>query len=308
MQTPVVMIVFNRPDLARRVFERVRAARPPKLLVVCDGPRASRPADAPRVAAVREIFDQGVDWPCEVIRDYSPQNVGCMDRIHTGLNRAFAEFEEAIVLEDDCLPEPDFFPFCDELLARYRDDERVMNIAGTNFIADRYQPATSYFFTHHPWTWGWASWRRAWRHNDFHLATWDARQNELRASFASNWERQYWISTFEQARRDLRKTDCWDFQWNFSCRTNGGVSIAPRNNLIENLGFGADSTHTASDMSRLAVKTKPLGFPLTHPEKISIDRYADDLVTRIYAGAPVDFVNNLKARARLFAESVRKSS
>jgi hypothetical protein len=308
MKTPVVMIVFNRPELARRAFERVRAARPPKLLVICDGPRQNRPSDAGRVAEVRAIFDREVDWPCEVVRDYATQNIGCMGRIHSGLNHAFELFEEAIILEDDCLPEPSFFPYCDELLARYRDDDRVMNIAGTNFIANHYQPGHSYWFSHHPWTWGWASWRRAWQHNDFHLSSWDSRQNELRASFCSRWERQYWMSTFEHARQDLRATDCWDFQWNFSCRTHGGVSIVPRYNLIENLGFGTDSTHTATDMSRLAVKTQPLAFPLTHPEKITINRYADDLITRVYAGNPVSPASNLKARARLLVDRLRSSS
>jgi hypothetical protein len=305
MQTPVVMIVFNRPELARRVFERVRAARPPRLLVVCDGPRQNRPADAARVAAVRKIFDHEVDWPCEVVRDYASQNIGCMDRIHSGLNHAFELFEEAVILEDDCLPDPSFFPYCDELLARYRNDKRVMNIAGTNFITNHYQPGSSYWFSRHPWTWGWASWRRAWQHNDFHLASWDARQAELRASFASRWERQYWLSTFDHARQDLRSADCWDFQWNFSCRTHGGVSIVPRYNLIENLGFGTDSTHTATDMSRLAVKTHPLTFPLTHPERVTVNRYADDLITRIYAGSPVNLSSNLKARGRLLADKLR---
>jgi hypothetical protein len=305
MQTPVVMIVFNRPEQARRVFDRVRAARPPKLLVICDGPRADRPADAIRVAQVRKIFDQDVDWPCEVVRDYAPQNLGCMDRIHSGLNHAFELFEEAIILEDDCLPDSSFFPYCDELLARYRGDTRVMNIAGTNFLAERYRLSTSYWFSGHPWTWGWATWRRAWQHNDFYFASWQARQAELRASFASRWERQYWISTFEQARQNLRATNTWDFQWNFSCRAQGGVSIVPANNLIENIGFGADSTHTATDMSHLVVKTQPLAFPLAHPKSIAIDRYADDLFTRIYAGCPITFRTNLKARVRLFADQMK---
>jgi len=302
MQTPVVMIVFNRPELARQVFERVRAARPPKLLVVCDGPRENRPTDAERVKEVRKIFETCVDWPCEVIQEYAAENIGCMDRIQSGLNRAFELFDEAIVLEDDCLPELSFFPFCDELLSRYRNNERVMNIGGTNFIANHYRPGASYWFSHHPWTWGWASWRRAWQHNDFHLQGWDSHQSELRASFASNWERQYWISTFDQARHDLRAADCWDFQWNFSCRVNGGVSIVPRYNLIENLGFGTDSTHTAGDMSRLAVNTQPLDFPLQHPSDIAVGRYADDLLTRVYAGESINFSSNMKARARLFAE------
>ncbi|MBK8475407.1 MAG: glycosyltransferase family 2 protein [Opitutaceae bacterium] len=307
MIAPVVMIVFNRPALTRRVFERVRAARPPRLLVVCDGPRTDRPADAPLVEEVRRIFATGVDWPCEVVQDYADRNMGCMDRIHTGLDRAFALFEEAIILEDDCLPDPSFFPFCSEMLARHRDNPRVMNIAGTNFIANHYSTGDSYWFSHHPWTWGWASWRRAWQHNDFFLHSWDTRQKELHASFASRWERQYWMSTFAQAQQDLRATDCWDFQWNFSCRTHGGVSIVPRHNLVENLGFIGDSTHTAGDMSRLVVRTQPLLFPLRHPSRITVNGYADDLLTRVYAGETICLRSNLKARLRLLVETLRRA-
>ncbi len=305
LRTPVVLIVFNRPDLAGRILERVRAARPPRLLVVCDGPRANRPGDHARVEAVRALFATAIDWDCEVIREYAETNLGCMDRIHTGLNRAFDLFPEAIILEDDCLPDPSFFRFCDEMLERYRDEPRVMNIAGTNLVAGRHRPAADYWFSHHPWTWGWASWRRAWQHNDYELKTWQDRQAELRASFASRWERQYWLSTFAHARRDLRAADSWDFQWNFSCRTHGGLSVVPRYNLVENLGFGTDSTHTRADMSRLAVPTRPLSFPLAHPDTMDVDRYADDLHTRVYAGESTGPFANLRARLRLLADSFR---
>ncbi|MFT3782543.1 MAG: glycosyltransferase family A protein [Nibricoccus sp.] len=304
MQSPVVMIVFNRPDLARRVFERVRAARPPKLIVVCDGPRASKPTDAERVAAVRDIFER-IDWPCDVIREYADSNLGCMDRVHTGINRAFAEVEEAVILEDDCLPDPSFFRFCDEMLQRFRDDPRVMNVGGTNFLAPYVDTSDSYWFSRHPWTWGWATWRRAWDLYDFHYNDWETGQSALRASYASAWERQYWISTLDAARRNPRAANTWDFQWNFTCRINGGLSIVPRNNLVSNLGFGSDPTHTAGDMSRLAVETQPLEFPLQHPEGIEVDRYRDELLTRVYAGEKITVLNNLESRIRLTAERLR---
>lgn len=306
MQTPVVMMVFNRPEPTLRVFERVRAARPPRLLVVCDGPRPDRPADAGRVAEVRRIFDTAVDWPCEVIRDFSEQNLGCMQRIRSGLDHAFQLFEEAVIVEDDCLPDSSFFPFCDEMLARYRSNPRIMHVAGTNFTAGRHRPSASYWFSHHPWMWGWATWRRAWQYYDFHYAAWDSHQRELSDSFASAWDRQYWISTFDQARRNFEATNTWDFQWNFSCRIHGGLSVVPENNLVENLGFGADSSHTFGDMTRLCIPVRPLQFPLRHPRAVRECRYADDLLTRIYAGAPLGPLDNLRARLRVFADRFRQ--
>ncbi|HEY8900389.1 MAG TPA: hypothetical protein VIM61_08250 [Chthoniobacterales bacterium] len=298
MKTPVVLIIFNRPTLTRCVFERVRAARPPKLLIVSDGARATHPGEPSLVEECRSIVEKGVDWPCEVLTNYAGSNMGCMDRIRSGIDWAFGLVEEAVILEDDCLADPSFFEFCDDMLERYRDDERVMNIGGTNFIAPYHRPRTSYWFSRHPWTWGWATWRRAWRHNDFEMATWDERQDALRRSFASNWEAQYWLSTFEQARRNLRETNCWDFQWNYTCRSLGGVAVVPTNNLVENLGFCGGGTHEFVDMERLVVPTQPLGA-LEHPSRISVDAYADDLWTRVYAGVPISVLNNLKARIRV---------
>lgn len=301
MQTPVVLIVFNRPDFTRRVLDRIRHAKPAHLFVVADGPRATHPEDVARVAAVREAVENCIDWPCVVWRNYAPCNLGCMERVRTGLDWAFSIAERAIILEDDCLPDLGFFDFCDELLEKYRDDARVMSIGGTNFIEPHYPSSYSYWFSHHPWTWGWATWRRAWRYNDFEMASWETRQDALRASFSTTWERQYWISTFEQARRDLRAANCWDFQWNFTCRSLGGVAIVPRYNMVENLGFGEDATHQFSDMSRFALPTKSL-FPVNHPPSTQVDPYADDLWTRIYSGGRLNAWHNLKSRVRIFRD------
>ncbi|OAM87617.1 hypothetical protein OH491_21560 [Termitidicoccus mucosus] len=293
----VTLILFNRPGPTARVLARVRDARPSTLLVICDGPRPHRPDDAGRVAAVRRLVDESIDWPCRVLRDYSETNLGCMRRIQTGLNWVFSQVEETIVLEDDCLPHPDFFTFAASTLARYRDDPRVMNISGTNLIARRHRPRHACWFSQHTWIWGWATWRRAWRHYDADYSTWDARLPALRASFASAWERQYWISTFDQARRNLQAANSWGFQWNYTCRSLGGLTAMPRANLVENLGFTADSTHT-DDLARLARPTSALG-PLSYPESHYTDPYAEDLWTRVYAGAPTTPLANLKSRLRI---------
>jgi len=302
MQTPVLFLVFNRPELAAQVFARIREARPPKLLVVCDGARANRPDDTEKVAAVRALIDRGVDWPCEVLREYSDQNLGCRQRIASGITWAFEQVEEAIILEDDCLPDPSFFTYAEAMLTRYRHDERVLHVAGNNLTAPLHGHSSSYWFSHHPWIWGWATWRRAWKHYDADMRTWDARRPALEASFASGWERAFWITAYDDARQDLAKVGTWDFQWAYTCRSLGGLSIFPRTNLIENLGFGGDSTHTNTEMKRLRIPTQPLG-QITHPPTQTVDRYADDLFTRVYAGSPVSLLANLKARLRVWRDA-----
>jgi hypothetical protein len=228
MKTAVVFLVFNRPELTRRVFERIRQARPSRLLVVCDGPRTDRPDDLDKVARVRQIIDDGVDWPCEVAKNYSEHNLGCRERPASGITWAFSLVEEAIFLEDDCLPDPSFFAYCDEMLERFRNDHRVMHINGTNFISRHCRPRTSYFFSKCVWVWGWASWRRAWQYYDYTMSSWDARRRLLDAAFDSRRERAFWTSTFEQARRDWPASEAWDFSWIYSCWTRGGLSVCLR--------------------------------------------------------------------------------
>ena len=253
MKSAVAFFVFNRPEPTARVFAEIRAARPPKLFVICDGPRSHRAGEAEKVAAVRKLIDDGIDWPCEVFRNYSEQNLGCRNRVSSGLAWTFSHVEEAIILEDDCLPSPDFFTFCDAMLERYRDDERIVHIAGCNFTAPYHRPHASYRFTYHSWIWGWATWRRVWQKYDFEMKTWDERLHVTRASFASAWEAHYWLPTFEESRADLVKANTWGVPWMYPCRSLGGLSILPAKNLIENIGFGADSTHTGDEMKRVRV-------------------------------------------------------
>ena len=303
MQTPVIFIVFNRPELTARTFACIREARPPKLLVVCDGARADRPDDESKVRAVRHIINS-VDWPCEVIRNYADKNMGCRARVASGLIWAFNQVPEAIVLEDDCLPDPSFFPFCEELLNLYRNDERVMHIAGTNLSAPYVHRSSSYWFSHQPAIWGWASWSRAWRHYELEMNSWSTRLDVLRSSFASNWEMHYWLPVLEQARLEPEKMNTWDFSWMYTCRSLHGLCIIPQNNLIENLGFGAGASHTTTVNPRLQVPAASAG-PMRHPHSVSRDRYGDEMLTRVYAGERVDLLGRMQARLRVVREPGR---
>lgn len=297
LRVPVTLIAFNRPSQTARVLARIRDARPATILVISDGPRPARPAERTLVAETRALIDAAIDWPCRVLKNYSDTNLGCMTRIQTGLDWVFQNVPESIILEDDCLPHPDFFTLCADLLARYRDTPRIAAISGFNLISQHYRPPRSYFFSNHHWIWGWATWRRAWRDYDSTFATWDTRQPALRATFANAWERQYWLNTFDQARRNLAATNSWAFQWNYTNRSLDRLTIIPRANLIENIGFTPDATHTTGNPAHLDIPVRALG-PVTHPAAITPSAYADSLWTHLYSGAPSTPLAKLRTRLR----------
>jgi hypothetical protein len=274
-KTAVAFLIFNRPETTARVFEAIRGARPPKLLVVADGPRADKPGEAERCAAVRRIID-GVDWPCEVLKNYSDTNLGCKRRVSSGLDWVFSTVDDAIVLEDDCLPHPTFFPFCEELLDRYRNDERIAQIGGSNFQFGKKRTPYSYYFSIFNHIWGWASWRRAWRSYDLEMTCWpEVRDSEWLRDFTNDASGvKFWYRNFQRAYQG--EIDTWDYQWTFSCWLQRRLTVLPNVNLVSNLGFFQEATHTKSNRSRLAnIPTKPVQFPLVHPPYIARSVEAD---------------------------------
>lgn len=240
LATPVAFFIFNRPDTTRLVFARIRAARPALLFVIADGPRAARPEDAPHCAAARTVIEQ-VDWPCEVRTNYAVQNMGCGARLASGLDWVFDQVEEAIILEDDCVPAADFFPFCAQLLQQYRHDQRVMMISGSNLVAHQ-QIAESYLFSRWYNVWGWATWRRAWQLYDFAMAEWAASRptHLIEQAYPDKRVRRYLRRSFDLIRD--HKIDTWDIQWFYTCLRNNGLSVVPAVNLIANIG--TTGTHT----------------------------------------------------------------
>lgn len=271
MNTPVAFVLFNRPDTTRRVFAAIRERRPARLLVIADGPRPARAGELARCHEARAVVDQGVDWPCEVQRCYSDENLGCKRRLSSGFDWLFQQVEEAIILEDDCLPHPSFFPYCEELLAKWRDDERIMSICGTNLGLPLRTDGASYGFTRTPHCWGWASWRRAWRNYDVAMQAWPAfrdagrlddvlRDRGLRSRYRRNFDRLH-----------AGRIDTWDWQWTFACWMNHGLCAVPRENLVSNIGFGAAASHTTGT-SRLAnLPTRAISLPLNHPPHLVVD-------------------------------------
>lgn len=265
LKTPVAFIIFNRPDTTKRVFAEIAKAKPPKLLLVGDGARANREGEADKVAAARAIIDC-VDWDCEVLTNFSDINLGCKRRVSSGLDWVFEQVEKAIILEDDCLPHPTFFRFCEELLERYRDDQRVGMISGDNFQFGHRLNDDSYYFSNINHIWGWASWRNRWQHDyDVALKHWPKIRDEGRMTewFGTKTEQDSFSDNLEKVYQG--KIDTWDYQWNFGSRLNGRIAVMPNVNLISNIGFGVGATHTtgASAFACMAVEEMP--FPLKHP-------------------------------------------
>ena len=273
LSTPVALIIFNRPHTTRAVFERIRAARPPKLLVTADGPRRDRPDEERLCAAARQIVHE-VDWPCEVHTRFSQDNLGCRDGPAKGIDWVFSLVPEAIILEDDCLPHPSFFRFCDELLHRYRDDPRVGMIAGSKLHAVHAKDETSYFFSKYPFIWGWATWRRAWGRYDRSASAWPSfRRSEAFRAITLPVERAYWERSFDSVHRGA--LDAWDYQWTLTCWRTGMLSVVPHSNLVSNIGFGPGATHTVQMGALANLPCGEMPFPLAHPRSVLADRGTD---------------------------------
>jgi hypothetical protein len=288
-------LVFNRPDTTARVFEVVASVRPRKLLVVADGPRPNLPGEAEACAATRRITEK-IHWPCEVLRNYADTNRGCARRVATGIEWVFQNVEEAIILEDDCVPDPTFFRFCDEMLERYRDDERVMCISGDNFQGGRRRTDDSYYFSLFTHIWGWATWRRAWRHFDLDMALWPAFRDGGRLNDLLDDEDAvaYWQAIFDQVHR--HEIDTWDFSWLFSAWVCGALTILPNVNLVTNIGFDARASHTTTADAALRVAAEAMAFPLRHPHFVVRDSRADRFTQMHHFSPPLESKRSLPRR------------
>lgn len=271
---PITLIVFNRPDLTQRVFQAVARVKPQTLFVISDGARHDRDGEAELIDQSRDVIGQ-VDWPCQVFTDYSEVNLGCKQRIASGLDWVFGQTERSIVLEDDCLPEPTFFSFCERLLTRYQDDQRIMAISGNNFQQGRSRTPHSYYFSKFPHCWGWATWRRAWQKFDLRLSSWPDFQRCDGLQLMSDHPREaaYWSKIFERQRQE--QTSSWAYAWLYSMWAESGLAILPDVNLVTNIGFDDRATHTTGTDNLLAnLPTSPIE-QLIHPPRITRNREAD---------------------------------
>lgn len=273
-EPPVSFYVFNRPEETAKVLNVLRQVRPSTLIVHADGPRSHVAKDAERCQQVRALIET-VDWKCDLIKNYSDANLGSFRRIVSGFDFVFKQFDRAIILEDDCLPDTSFFSFCEELLIRYEHDTRVSMIGGfSNLPRDAYPH--SYFFSRYTMSWGWATWRRTWNLLDLDMNGWpELREAGLEAMLPERWMRKEWIRKYD-AIYSKKVPNGWDYQLQLCGWTNNMLAIIPKVNLVQNLGFGAGATHTQDPNSRNAKLARSrLEFPLRHPPTVFRDVQAD---------------------------------
>ncbi|MDR3558002.1 MAG: hypothetical protein P4L61_00570 [Candidatus Pacebacteria bacterium] len=243
IDVPVLLMLFNRPETTQAVFDKVREARPSKLFVAANGPRPGNAKDPGLCEAVRAIFKE-VDWPCDVHTNFRETNIGMQPHWRLALDWFFESVDSGIILEDDCVPNRSFFYFCGDLLQRYKDDESVMHINGSNFQFGNVRGDASYYFSKYSHVWGWATWRRAWNKYDSALSSFPKfkERNAIESIVSSRDERAYWMRFFGEIYSGMR--DGCDVKWSYSIWANDGFCITPNVNMISNIGFGFDAGHT----------------------------------------------------------------
>jgi len=275
MKKPILFIVFNRPNVTKQVFNEIKKVEPSKLYIAADGPRKNIKGEPKKCEETRAIVEE-IDWDCEVNTLFRDKNLGCKKAVSGAIDWLFENEEQGIILEDDCLPDKTFFRYCNELLEKYKDEERVMTIGGQNIQPQR-RSENSYYFSKFMHCWGWATWRSAWKHYDVNMTSWpSAKENNrvLNEYFDDPQVIKYWEIMFDEAYSD--NIDTWDYQWTYAIWENNGINILPEKNLVSNIGFGQNATHTKNENAHEANMPKgEMGFPLIHPSKLSINEKAD---------------------------------
>jgi hypothetical protein len=273
---PVVVLFFNRPASVGRLIESLAAVEPSKLYLVCDGPRQAKPGELDLVQECRSLFEH-LTWACEVNKNYADVNLGCRARIISGLDWVFEQEEQAIIVEDDCIPIADFFPFCETMLERFRSDRRILSVGGTNLCPDKAWPEYSVTFSKYPMIWGWATWRRAWALMDRDLTLLPAAErNHLLRHILGSWRAEwYW--------RYLLKTvkTSWGYRWAFTSFVNSGLHVLPNRNLVDNIGMAsADATHAKRNPYAMPATERAFPPPYRLPEFVcpngALDRWTED--------------------------------
>lgn len=274
-QTPILFLIFNRPDTTKLVFESIRSVKPAKLYIAADGARKNKVGEDLLCAETRKIIDL-VDWECKITTLFRTENLGCKVAVSSAIDWFFENEEQGIILEDDCLPNQSFYSYCETLLNYYKLNERVMHISGDNFQNGMIRGNGSYYFSNYNHIWGWATWRRAWKNYQVNLdfLTENEIQNLIDKKFDSNKERSFWKQIFNKVINSSIGT--WDYQWTYAIWKHNGLNILPNKNLVANIGFNANGTHTSgidilglSNMETFSIQN------IIHPTEIEINKKAD---------------------------------
>jgi len=294
LTTPILFLVFNRPDTTQEVFDKIREAKPKQLFVAADGPRPQREGEAEVCEEVRQLVLRQIDWDCEVKTLFREENLGCKNAVAGAISWFFSEVEQGIILEDDISPDLSFFTFCAEMLERYKEDERVMMVSGLNVATSWRAENQSYHFSYYGGIWGWASWRRAWDKYDLQMQAWE--KPEVREQLAAFFPAGVWKER-EKLYQDLYegKINTWDLQWGFSRILQNGLSIIPSKNLIQNIGCKVGGTHITSSHPWESLPISPLSPPFLPPPFVMADVAYDNQHLGL---SPQDRMEAIKQRVR----------
>lgn len=304
LNTPVALIFFTRYDTFEKVFAEVRKAKPKELFLIQDGPRENHSNDLENIEKCRKIAEN-IDWDCKVYKNYSETNLGCGRRPASGISWVFEHTDRVIILEDDCIPCETFFPYCEEMLERYKDDERISYISGLNHFEEWDCDKFSYFFTKTGAIWGWATWKRAWARYDYYVNAINNTYTKkmLLYQFCDKYAGERRIKTWEETYIDLKnnkKLSFWDAQWGIVKFSQSQFVIVPKYNQIHNIGVGASSSHAQNVnytkykkyKNFVFIPMKKLEFPLVHQDYCMCDNEYDRLVYKCISGNK--FINTIK--------------
>ena len=275
VSVPVALIFFRRLDCLEKVLDAVVAARPSRIYAYGDGPRADRKGEAEACAAAGELVRRRLSPITDLRIEQAQTNLGLRRRVETALDDVFSREDAAVILEDDCVPVPDFFPFVASLLSQHADNAHVGGITGTSFcLPGEIRGGAEYYFSKYPHCWGWATWSRAWKQYDHTGSGWPCDLSSLPLGFAGRLERNYWRDIFEKTYTG--RLDSWAYRWTLSCWHHGMLTATPQVNLVRNIGCGENATHTRDDTGMKSLgQTGSLKFPLTHPASVRQNRRAD---------------------------------
>lgn len=275
--TPILFLIFNRPDTTQIVFERIREIQPKKLYVSADAPRKDRPGEIEKCMQTRSIIDR-VDWKCEVKTLFRENNLGCKLSVSDAISWFFGEEEYGIILEDDCLPDLSFFPFCENLLIKYKDDDRIGHIGGNCFVPGIVSNNLSYDFCSVAHIWGWATWRRVWENVDLNSSLWSKNLYLNPSLYCNRFEKIYFASFFSDALANRNGLNPWGVFYYFTLRLQHQLSIYPCVNLVTNIGLNdPNATHTKQHASKYYVQSMSIDLPLKHPQFVISNKSIDNV-------------------------------
>ena len=302
-QTPILFLIFNRPALTSQVFDRIKSIRPKYLFIAADGPRFGKNGETMLCEESREIATR-IDWECEVKTLFRETNLGSGKAVSEAITWFFEHVKQGVILEDDCCPSLSFFPFCEDLLNKYEKDLRIWQISGFNaFYRHNYIEHDSYLFSDYGSGWGWATWRTRWLHYDLDYKIYRSFANPKNMKRLYGSEKKIKNEKRKILELESKKVDTWDYQWGFTRRMNHGLCIIPNRNLIRNIGFGPDSTHTKNRNDiRRNVSTSEIKFPLSHPNYIFMDKIQDQLHMESFGDHSI--YNRIKRRIKRMINSL----